>query len=255
MASKEYTKDDVVCLARREFSETSQVLVFFSRAHGKVSVLAKGIKRPRGKTAGGIDLLDVGEARFIISSEGLGLLQEFLPGKPWPGIRGNLRRWYASLYLAEVLNISTQELEPAPGIFDLLVGAIDRIAVAADNAQIGHILVHALMDLLTAIGYGPELQTCINCKRALTPSDWLFFSATGGGLVCRDCEASLFEKIRIEHRAWYYLLGKVHDLTSGAKAFDLLNYMLREHLEKVPAMASYCRTIFETPAAKEPAKA
>ncbi len=244
MPTKEMVQDEVICLTRREFSETSQVLVFMSRDHGKVSLLAKGSKRPRGKTAGGIDLLDTGQASFIISSEGLGLLREFVPGKPWPQLRNSMHKWYAALYLTEVVNISTRELQPLSDVYDILVQSIGCVSAAASDQQLGEILVRTLIDLLTALGYKPELVRCVNCKRQLTPSDWLFFSASGGGLVCRDCEPAMFEKIRLEHRAWYYLTGKVRDLVSAAKAFDILNYMLREHLERVPTMASYCRAIF-----------
>ncbi|MFA5863645.1 MAG: DNA repair protein RecO [Phycisphaerae bacterium] len=242
--TKETVQDEVVCLSRREFSETSQVLVFISRSHGKISLLAKGSKRPRGKTAGGIDLLDTGQADFIISSEGLGLLKEFLPGKPWLAIRKNIKKWYAALYAVEVVNISTKELEPIKEIFDLLTDSLDCLSAAGSDLELAEILVNTLMRLLSAIGYRPELQRCVNCKRQMTPSDWLFFSASGGGVVCRDCEPGILEKIRFEHRAWYFLLGKVHDLISASKAFDILNYMLREHLGKTPAMASYCRGIF-----------
>ncbi len=244
MPSKETVSDDVICLARREFSETSQVLVFFSRGHGKVSVLAKGIKRPRGKTAGGIDLLDAGSASFLVSTEGLGLLKEFLPGKPWLEIRNNLKKWYAALYLAEMVHLSTKELEPLPEIFDLLFAAVDRICEAKGHMELAGILIKTMMNILKAIGYQPELQQCVNCKRKLTPNDWLFFSAQAGGLICRDCESGVFEKIRIEHRAWYYLIDKARDLPSAAQAFDILNYMLQEHLEKPLALASYCRAIF-----------
>jgi DNA repair protein RecO (recombination protein O) len=244
LPSKETVSDEVICLTRREFSETSQVLVFFSRQHGKVSVLAKGIKRQKGKTAGGIDLLDLGSAGFLVNTEGLGLLKDFSSGKPFPGIRNNLKKWYAALYLAEVVHLSTKELEPAPEIFDLLCGAITRISEAKGHMELAGILIKTLMDLLKAIGYQPELQQCINCKRKLTVGDWLFFSAQAGGLICRDCEPGIFEKIRIEQRAWSYLLGKTRDLPAAALAFDILNYMLREHLEKTPALASYCRVIF-----------
>ncbi len=244
MPSKETVSDEVICLARREFSETSQVLVFFSRRYGKVSVLAKGIKRPRGKTAGGIDLLDAGSAGFLISSEGLGLLKEFLPGKPFPGIRNNIKKWYAALYLAEIVQISTRELEPAPDIFDLLGRALDRISLAKGHMELAGILIRTLLEILKGIGYSPELRNCVNCKRNLVPTDRLFFSARAGGLVCRDCEPALFEKIRVENRAWFYLLGKNHDLPSAAQAFEILNYMFQEHLEKKIALASYCRALF-----------
>jgi len=250
LPNKEIIQDDVICLTRREFSETSQVLVFMSRDHGKVSVLAKGVKRPRGKTAGGIDLLDEGTASVILSREGLSLLREFLPGRPRPTIRNDLRKWYASLYLAEVTHISTKELEPASRVYDLLLAGLDRIATSSTRDELGDILVRVLAELLAAIGYRPEFRSCAICRRQLTPHDQLYLSATSGGLVCRDCEPAVVEKIHLEHRPWYYLSGNVHALVSASMAFDALNYLLGIYLERTPVMRSYCRSIFETAGSK-----
>ncbi len=38
-------RDHAVALRRYEYSETSQVIVFFTRDHGLVRAIAKGIKR------------------------------------------------------------------------------------------------------------------------------------------------------------------------------------------------------------------
>jgi DNA repair protein RecO (recombination protein O) len=244
MSQKEIIENEVICLSRREFSETSLVLVMLSRDHGKISLLAKGVKRPRGKTAGGIDLLDAGEASFILNREGLSILREFAPGKPFPAIRNNIHKWYAALYLAEVVNMTTQDLEPVSEIFRLLSAAIERVSTAEDNQILAKILIRALKRLLVLIGYRPELESCVICRRKLTPADQLYFSASSGGVVCRNCEPGVVEKMRLEHRTWYYLLNRMNDLQSASAAFDILNYMLRETLGKTPTLRSYCQSIF-----------
>ena len=234
----------MICLSRRDFSETSQILVVMSRRHGKISLLAKGIKRPRKKTAGGIDLLDVGTVRFIKSNQNLSLLTEFQPDTGYPGIRSSLAKWYASLYLAEVVDLSTKEEEPAPELFDLLIDSIEKISKSTSNEDLAKILIFTLIKILSLIGYKPQFDTCVNCKRNLTPGDTLFFTASGGGIICGKCKNTVKEKIHIEHRAWYYLKEKVKDLTSASKVFDLSNYMLSNSIEKNLKMTSYCKNIF-----------
>jgi DNA repair protein RecO (recombination protein O) len=246
LPSKEIIQDEVICLTRREFSETSLVLVFMSREHGKVSVLAKGVKRPRGKTAGGIDLLDCGQASILLNHEGLSLLREFLPGTPYPAIRNDLRKWYVALYLAEVVSLTSQELEPAPAVFNLFTRAVERVAEVEASEDLAKVLVRGLQRLIVLIGYKPELESCVICKRRMTQRDWLFFSAANGGLICRDCEPGVVDKIRLDHQTWYYLLNKVHDLVSAGQAFEVLNQLLREHLDRIPALTSYCRRIFDS---------
>lgn len=246
MPQKEIIQDEIICLTRREFSETSLVLVVLSRHHGKISLMAKGVKRPRGKTAGGIDLLDGGQASILLNREGLSLLREFVPGRPYPAIRNDIRKWYAVLYLVELVNMATQELEPVGEIFRVLSAAIDRIAAADNNRVLANILIRALKRLLVLIGYRPEIESCVVCRRGVTSAEPLYFSASSGGVVCRNCEVGIVEKMRLDPRAWSYLLNKTHDLQSASLAFDVLNYMLRETLGRTPTLRSYCQSIFSS---------
>ncbi len=241
MPKRETVHDELICLSRRDFSETSLILVLISRNHGKISLLAKGIKRPQKKTAGGIDILDKIGANFSINLDGLGLLHEFSHKNSWRELRTDIKKWYAGLFITEIVNLSTKELLPIPEIYDLLNKTLDSIANAESQQDLGRIIVNTTLMLLHYVGYKPELRSCVICHHPFTPNDWLFFSASSGGMVCRDCEAPIMEKIRIEHRGWYYLLGKVQDIISGKMGFDILMYMIREHIEKEPALAEYCR--------------
>jgi hypothetical protein len=79
--------------------------------------------------------------------------------------------------------------------------------------------------------------------------EWLFFSAMSGGVVCRDCEPTVVDKIRMDPAAWNYLLGRQQDIASAGKAFEVLNLLLREQLNKIPSMLPYCQKVFsESPA-------
>jgi recombinational DNA repair protein (RecF pathway) len=135
-------------------------------------------------------------------------------------------------------------MEPAESVYELLINTLNITNQSEKMEILAETLIHGVLNLLRIIGYRPELTRCIACKRTMTPNDWLFLSAMGGGLICRDCEPTIQEKIRMEHRAWYYLLGKVHDPASGGMAFEVLNYLLREYLHKTPVMTRYCTKLF-----------
>ena len=61
-----HVHDRCICLRKVEYSETSQILLLFSREHGLQKVIAKGAHRRTkagsSKFDGGADLLDVGHA-------------------------------------------------------------------------------------------------------------------------------------------------------------------------------------------------
>ena len=58
-----------ICLRTADYSETSQVVHFLTRAHGLVRLLAKGAKRPRSKSGGAIDLLSEGQVVYSETPE------------------------------------------------------------------------------------------------------------------------------------------------------------------------------------------
>jgi hypothetical protein len=82
-------KDHAVILRRLDFSENSQVLALFTRDHGKVRAIAKGVKRStKTRFAPAPDLLDVGSA--VLSAppadrDRLAILTEWTPTQPLTG--------------------------------------------------------------------------------------------------------------------------------------------------------------------------
>ncbi|MHC4155757.1 MAG: DNA repair protein RecO, partial [Planctomycetota bacterium] len=54
------TKDEAICIRAVDYSETSQIVTFFTRANGKVGAIAKGSKRPKSAFDGAIEVFSHG---------------------------------------------------------------------------------------------------------------------------------------------------------------------------------------------------
>ena len=54
-------KDIAICLRKTDFSETSQVVTFFTRDAGKLGAMAKGARRKKSSFDGAIELFTYGE--------------------------------------------------------------------------------------------------------------------------------------------------------------------------------------------------
>ena len=67
-------KDIGICLARRDYSETSQIATIFTRDNGKLRGIAKGVRRVKSKFSGGIELLAQGQIIFSLGQGRPGLL-------------------------------------------------------------------------------------------------------------------------------------------------------------------------------------
>ena len=110
--------DRAVVIRLTDYSETSQIVSFFTQRHGQTRLIAKGIKRgtkKRFKT--GMDLLELGEVAFAPArgDAELGTQTSWHQIDMFDGLRRQLPRLYAGLYLAELLGTLTEQGDPHEG--------------------------------------------------------------------------------------------------------------------------------------------
>lgn len=201
--------DRCICLRKIDFSETSQILSLFSREHGLLRVIAKGAHRRTkagaSKFDGGLDLLDVGEAVFTFDpAKELNLLTEWRLSEGHLDLRRSLRGIYLSQYAAELITMLFEEHDPHPVLFDRLVQTIPDLGAArAEEAFLAFQL-----DLLRESGYLPELSGCGECGLHFDERHGLFFfSPARGGVVCRNCEGAVPDRIQIDLRLLRLIQG------------------------------------------------
>lgn len=238
------TRDQAVVLRRLDYSETSQVLALFTRDHGKVRAIAKGIKRgTKTRFAVGIDLLDIGHVLFtdrVDRRERLATITEWKQSLSLSGLRESLPRIQAAQYCAEITAALTEDWDPHVELFDALVEALH--ALAESTEPLSRVVRYQTL-LLDAIGSLPRFDACVQCER---DTDLTHFSSFDGGMVCRHCESNQVEKRLVSaptaHRlqAWAVpgaSLGEapVADLRGP---FSLLNYHLSHLIGHEPALAT-----------------
>lgn len=236
-------RDLAVVLGRLDYSETSQVLVLFTREHGKIRAIAKGIKRgTKTRFAVGIDLLDIGEVMFtsrVEQRERLATITEWKQSLGLSALRDRLARIQAGQYAAEITAGLTVDWDPHAEVFDGLSGTLRGLA-EAERVLPAVVRYQAL--LLEAIGSLPRFDACVRCESA---SELTHFSSFEGGLICRSCEPGQVEK-RATRAAtvgtMQTLVGRGGEIEAledaGLKGpFALLNYHLSHLMGREPAMA------------------
>lgn len=192
-------KDKGICIRTTDYSETSQILVFFTADTGKLNLIAKGAKRPKSSFGGPIELLTAGDMVFSLrDSEKLGTLTEFVPTFFAFALRRKLLALNCALFAAELLNLFTKELDSHRTIFDEALGFLGAIEQEPDDEVLGRLIGFEFM-LFSQTGLHPVFDRCVNCKRKFD-ADWkqYYFASSADGLLCRDCEAAFADKRAIK---------------------------------------------------------
>jgi DNA repair protein RecO (recombination protein O) len=215
-------KDNAVVLRLTEFSETSQIVTLFTERSGQVRLIAKGARRSTSKRfSAGLDQLEQGEVSYIPShgDAQLGTLTEWVQRETFPGLRRELARLYGGLYAGELAATLTEEYDPHASLFAALTRTLAELAGGADPVRA---LAIYQAELLTAIGYWPNFDSCVECGRVRPRGAAAYFSSTAGGLLCRDCEAHHVEKRRLAAG-----LADTTPVTGDARTwFELQHYHL-----------------------------
>ncbi len=215
--------DDAVVLRLADFSETSQIVTLFGRQRGQLRLIAKGLRRhSRARFAVGLDLLERGDVQYAPprGERELGTLIAWQQRDPYADLRRAAAPLYAGLYAAELVAALTAEHDPNPALFDSFCAALsDFPGVGA----VGPRVVRFQRELLSAIGYLPELGRCTACGTPAQRGEPAYFSASAGGLVCRNCEAQHVEKRGMPT----IVVGKESAEAVAAAWFSLLDYYAR----------------------------
>jgi DNA repair protein RecO (recombination protein O) len=244
------TKELAVCIRAFDYSETSQIVTFFTKATGKISVIAKGSKRPKSAFDGPIEILSHGKIVFSdTKKETLVTLTEFESASGAAGFVGlhkNLFAMNCCLFAAELLNGLTHDYDPHPELFESFLQFLKDANEKESNDRTLSLLIIFQLKLLKEVGLQPILNHCANCKTihdSRSTTHETYFSSSANGLICRDCEASFPDKTRLSNNA-ANCLSNLNQIDKATKKTltdieKVLIHHFTEILHRQPKMAKH----------------
>jgi DNA repair protein RecO (recombination protein O) len=238
-----YIKDQGICIHTVDYSETSQVVTFFTRDHGKVGAMAKGSRRPKSAIGGRIELFSYGDLVLVDSPNAkLATLTEFQARfDVVVGMSSRLSAYHCALLATELLDKLTQDRDPHPGLYE---GYLEFLQEDIATQEVLPGLIRFQWGLLRQIGLEPVTDRCANCQTPLIPA-WpeCYFSSLANGLICRDCEGAFADRISVSGPAARVLTGIDRQGASDPAACDTVERLLINHFSNLlhhrPRTADY----------------
>lgn len=187
------------------WSETSCIANIYTRDFGKLSVLAKGARRPKSPFEAALDLLSICHVVFISkSADALDVLTEAKLLRRYRIGSRDLLRLNCGYYVAELLDRLTDKGDKQPEIFDLAHATLCALDSAQDDPR--GLVCRFELGLLRMIGHLPSWRRCAHCgnetqsgqdANAGSDETWVVFGALAGGILCRGCQLGGRQMIRI----------------------------------------------------------
>jgi DNA repair protein RecO (recombination protein O) len=207
-------KTEVIVLRSIRYGEADRILHLYSQDHGRLSAIAKGVRRVKSRLGGRIEPF----ARVnLILRQGRGELCT-ITGADTVHAHPALRERRASLERATqacdaVLRL-LDSAEPNPPAYNLLAHELALLDASPDAAVRAQALTFRLK-LLLAAGFAPELAACASCGER---EHLGAFSAAAGGIVCPGCEAGSFPLAEEAHA--FLVAGLARPLADYPAASD-----------------------------------
>ena len=181
-------KTEGIVLRSLRYGEADRILHLYTPDRGRVSAIAKGVRRARSRFGGRL------EPFFrlqLVLYEGRGELLTVTSAETvaaHPRLREHAGALDGAARACEAVARVFDDGEPHAGVYHLLANELALLDGAPARAGRANALAFRLK-LLLAAGFAPQLAACASCGER---DHLVGFSGAAGGVVCTACESGAF---------------------------------------------------------------
>jgi DNA repair protein RecO (recombination protein O) len=171
-------------LQQRKFRETSLIIDVLTRDFGRISLLAKGVRKARSKTAGllqpfiPLTLSYFGKAELKTLTD-VEIIQSFTELKGFS--------LYCGFYINELVGYFLHQYDPHPEVFTYYR---DCLSCLSDNSKMETALRIFELNLMDAVGYGLQLDYDFHNEKPVNPLKKYYFNIEQGPIEGVDGQFS-----------------------------------------------------------------
>ncbi|MHB0858462.1 MAG: DNA repair protein RecO [Anaerolineae bacterium] len=236
MPQERLYRTEGLVLREMNYAEADRILTLLT-PNGKLSVVAKGIRRPTSRKVGHLGLF--GRARILVAKgRNLDIVTQAESLEEFEGLRTDLLRFTYACYAGELVARLAEEEEGSRELYELLLETLRRFDTESDLALWAR---YFELRLLSYSGYQPDLFHCASCRREIVP-ETNYLSAEMGGFLCSRCGPAGAQAVVLSINAQKVLR---YLQTHGSEDVATLHLSPATHAEVEGALLSYLEYILE----------
>ena len=235
---------DAINLKSYNISESDKIIVMYTKDHGLVRGVAKGVKKPKSKLGARMDSL-VANKIMLYKGKNLDTICQAESLNTFKETRQNFDKLVYSSYISEIVSIfGIEEDSSSKEVYELLYKALDRISNASSKKDVMIAVIKFQLKMMLIAGFGLEFDSCLCCREQILDED-MYFSVQMGGVICQECNETLGVKLKLHHKMRDFLqammqfdFNYVSDYDKKATnkvcevCFNLLNDYIQSHTDK-----------------------
>lgn len=171
-----------IVLSTRDFQETDRILHILTPNRGKITAIAKGVRKARSSLRSGTQRLCL--ARFLLyEGKSMATVTQCQVEDFFGPLREDLTRLLNACYLAEIAEAATLPGQANAGMFWLLQKSL-HLLTREEPFLVARAFEARMIHLL---GVAPRLSVCAACESPLEGERAITVAPGAGGALCRNC--------------------------------------------------------------------
>jgi DNA repair protein RecO (recombination protein O) len=170
-------RDEGIVLRTHKLGEADRIVSTFTRQHGKVRAVAKGVRKTKSRFGARLEPPTHLQLQLYEGRSDLHIVDQVETIDHFRAIRDDLDRLTTAVSMLEAVDQLGLEGEPNPPLFQMLLGALRALAARAGPLVAPGFFLKAL----ALEGLRPVVDRCIECERT---DDLVAFDVDSGGTRC-----------------------------------------------------------------------
>lgn len=152
-----------IVLWSKPYSEADKIVAVFSKNYGKLVMIAKGVRRPKSRKRGALEVFSAIKF-YAFKGRGMPVLTETELVQSFGEIRNDLNKVSVAYFFAETVSRTTSEEVPHDEIYDILLDSLETLCA---STKLKSLRREFTIRMLTALGFIPEGQFVPNADDLL----------------------------------------------------------------------------------------
>ena len=192
-------KTEGIVLKSTEFEEADKIVTIYTKNYGKISAIAKGVRKIKSKFGSSLEILT--HSIFLIyKGRNIDIVSQTEILESFFSTSREVIKFAFAVNCVEVVNKLTEEREINIGLFNLLKEVLHYLRKTKDPKLLTLSFKWQTMSLL---GYRPSINYCCRCNKSIENQKEMHFNIKEGGLLCNNCVAE--DKERCSKTSLYFI--------------------------------------------------
>ncbi|MCS6988827.1 MAG: DNA repair protein RecO [Chloroherpetonaceae bacterium] len=153
-------KTDAIVLRSIDYRDQSKILTLYTKDFGRISAIAKGARSAQSKFASAFELgSHVAIVLYKKSTRDIQNIADATLKTSFFSLVSSMEKLNAMHQILELARICTEDDEPNLKLYNLLLGALQRLERFKKNAL--NLAFHFQVQLISLLGFAPSFKECV----------------------------------------------------------------------------------------------